>query len=75
MTATGWREVATFPSRFDADFAIAQLQAAGIDAVRDNNDMVGIVGPGFQGATARGVTVHVLADALDAARAIVSPAA
>lgn len=72
MTATRWCDVATFPSGFEADFAIAQLQAAGIDAVRDNNDMVGIVGPGFQGATTRGVTVRVLADALDAARAILS---
>lgn len=52
--------------------AIAQLQAAGIDAVRDDND-TGIFGPGFQGANPRGVTVRVLADALDDARAILRP--
>jgi hypothetical protein len=71
MTASGWREVATFPSGFEADLAIAQLEAAGIPSVRDDNDTVGIFGPGFQGATARGVTVRVPAASLDAARAVV----
>jgi hypothetical protein len=70
MTAPNWRDVATFSSGFEADFAVAQLQAAGIDAVRDDNDTVGIFGPGFQGTNPRGVTVRVLADALDDARAI-----
>ena len=71
MSASAWHDVATFASGFEADLAIAQLQAAGIEAVRDNNDTVGIFGPGFQGATGRGVTVRVLLDALDDARAIV----
>ena len=74
MPMHGWSDVATFASGFDADLAIAQLEAAGIDAVRDNNDTVGIFGPGFQGATGRGVTVRVPADSLDEARAILDPA-
>ena len=74
MTASHWRDVATFSSGFEADVAVAQLQAAGIDAVRDDNDTVGIFGPGFQGTNPRGVTVRVLADALDEARAILRSA-
>lgn len=73
MASAGWREVATFASGFEADLAIAQLGAAGIPAVRDNNDTVGIFGPGFQGATPRGVTVRVPAMALDDARAVLRP--
>jgi hypothetical protein len=73
MTPTEWRELATFSSGFEADVAIARLEAAGITAVRNNNDTAGIFGPGFQGASARGVTVRVLADALDEAHAILRP--
>jgi hypothetical protein len=73
MTPTGWREVATFASGFEADIAVAQLEAAGIRAVRDSNDTVGIFGPGFQGATAQGVTVLVPAGALNDARAVLRP--
>ena len=70
MTAPGWREVATFSSGFEADLALARLEAAGITAVRDSNDTVGIFGPGFQGATGRGVTVRVPAEALGEARVV-----
>ena len=69
MTVSGWADVATFSSGFEADIAIATLEAGGIRAERDSNDTVGIFGPGFQGATARGVTVRVPADQLDEARA------
>jgi len=34
---SGWRDVANFASGWDADLAIARLNAAGIDALRDNN--------------------------------------
>jgi hypothetical protein len=70
MTVSGWLDVATFSSGFEADLAIARLESAGIRAVRDSNDTVGIFGPGFQGATARGVTVRVPAESLDDARAV-----
>jgi hypothetical protein len=68
MNGTEWRAVATYASGFEADLAIAQLEAAEIPAVRHTNDTVGIFGPGFQGATARGVTVLVPAAALEDAR-------
>jgi len=73
MAAMGWREVATFASGFEADLAIAQLEASGIPAVRENNDTVGIFGPGFQGATSHGVTVRVPAEALDDALEVLRP--
>ena len=72
MTETGWRVLATYASGFEADLAMAQLEAADIPAVRDSNDTVGIFGPGFQGATARGVTVRVPVGALEVARATVT---
>ena len=72
MSETGWRVLATYTSGFEADLAIAQLEAAEIPAIRDSNDTVGIFGPGFQGATARGVTVRVPAAVLEVARATVT---
>jgi hypothetical protein len=70
MAAHGWRELVTFASGFEADLAIARLEAAGIRAVRDDNDTVGIFGPGFQGPNVRGVTVRVHAASLSDARAV-----
>ena len=74
MTVSGWVDVETFSSGFQADLAIARLEAAGVRAVRDDNDTVGIFGPGFQGATPKGVTVRVptasRADALAVLRGI-----
>ncbi len=72
MNADGWSVLATYASGFEADLAMAQLETAGIPAIRDNNDTVGIFGPGFQGATARGVTVRVPEAALEDARAAVT---
>ncbi len=72
MNSGGWSVLATYASGFEADLAMAQLETAGIPAIRDNNDTVGIFGPGFQGATARGVTVRVPAAALEDARAAVT---
>jgi hypothetical protein len=65
-----WVPVATYAAGFEADLAVARLEAAGILAVRRDNDTVGIFGPGFQGATARGVAVLVPSDAVDEAKAI-----
>ena len=45
MKVAGWFDVATFASGFQADIAISRLEAAGIRAVRDDNDTVGIFGP------------------------------
>jgi hypothetical protein len=51
---------------------VEHLRAYGIDAMSRGNDIVGIFGPGFQGATARGVDVLVAASSLDAAREILA---
>ncbi|MFA6167676.1 MAG: hypothetical protein WC700_13740 [Gemmatimonadaceae bacterium] len=67
-----WCALATFASGFEADVAIARLEAANIPTMRDSNDSVGIVGFGFQGATARGVTVRVPADALSVAQELLA---
>lgn len=72
MSESEWRVLATYASGFEADMAMAQLEAAEIPSVRDSNDSVGILGPGFQGATAKGFTVRVPASALEDALAAVS---
>jgi hypothetical protein len=71
MDESGWSVLATYASGFEADLVMAQLEQAQIPAVRDSNDTVGIFGPGFSGATARGVTVRVPTSALADARAAV----
>jgi len=69
MADVGWKVLATFASGLEADIAIARLEDAEIPALRDSHD-AGIFGAGFQGSTARGVTVRVPAAALDDARAV-----
>jgi hypothetical protein len=63
-----WVPIAVFAAGFEADLALAQLESAGILAVRRDNDTVGIFGPGFQGANARGVAVLVPSDAVAEAK-------
>lgn len=72
MTDNRWVPLVTYASGFEADIALARLDAEGIQAVRDNHDTVGIFGPGFQGATAFGVTVKVPMDRLEEARAVLA---
>lgn len=67
-----WHVLVTYASGFEADMAIARLESAEIPAMRDSNDTVGIFGPGFQGATARGVSVLVPAAFVDEARAVLA---
>ena len=74
MTAISWTTIATFAAGFEAELAVARLESAGIVAVARGNDITGIFGPGFGGATARGVDVLVPSDAVDAAREILAPA-
>lgn len=71
---TEWVAVATVASGFEADVVVAVLGAAGIPARAHGNDLVGIFGPNFQGATARGVDVLVPADAEGEARAVLDAA-
>ena len=70
MTDNSWTPVASYAARYEADIAVAVLDAAGIVAVARGNDIVGLFGPGFGGATARGVDVLVPSDAAAAAREI-----
>jgi hypothetical protein len=72
MNRNSWVPVASYAMSFEADLAVARLDAAGILAVARGNDIVGLFGPGFQGATARGVDVLVPTDAVQAARAILT---
>jgi Putative prokaryotic signal transducing protein len=72
MSEGGWRVLATFASGLEADIAIARLEEAEIPALRDSHDAAGIFGAGFQGTTSRGVTVHVPAQVLDEARAVLA---
>lgn len=67
-----WVKLANFRAGYEADLAIAVLDAAGIPAVRRGNDIVGLFGPGFEGPTARGVDVFVPAAALADAREVLS---
>lgn len=70
MQAPGWSVLNTYATGFEADLAIAQLEANDIPAVRDNHESTAIFGIGFQGATASGYTVLVPTEALDDARAL-----
>ena len=63
-----WVPVASYGAGYEADMAIAILEASGIQAVRRGNDIVGLFGPSFEGYTARGVQVLVLSDMATEAR-------
>jgi|GEM_PF-908329 hypothetical protein len=63
-----WTKLVNCASALEAEILVERLHAAGIDATIRGNDIVGIFGPGFQGATARGVDVLVPASALEAAQ-------
>ena len=67
-----WVHVATYAAGFEADLALARLESAGILAVRRDNDIAGIFGPGFQGATAHGVAVLVPSDVVAEAQAVLA---
>jgi len=63
-----WVLLTNFASGLEADVVVEQLRAAGVPAEARGNDIVGIFGPGFQGATARGVNVLVPDTMIDRAR-------
>ena len=65
-----WVVIASFGAGYEADIAIARLDAAGITAVRRGNDLVGLFGPSFEGRSARGVEVLVPSDAVAQAREV-----
>jgi hypothetical protein len=69
-----WVKLANLGSGLEAEILRERLRAAGLHAETRGNDIVGIVGVGFQGTTARGVDVLVLRDELEAARQILAEA-
>jgi hypothetical protein len=66
--ARRWEPIATSAREYEAQIARAVLEAGGFDAVVEGGERVGIFGPGFIGATARGIRVLVPGDQLAAAR-------
>ena len=70
---TDWVSIATYGAGYEADIAIARLDAAGIEAVRRGNDTVGLFGPGFEGHSARGVDVLVPSTVVAEAREVLAP--
>lgn len=65
-----WVKIANYRAGYEADLAIAVLDASGIPAMRRGNDIVGLFGPGFEGPTSRGVDVFVPAAAVADAREV-----
>lgn len=63
-----WVPIATHGAVYAAEIGRAVLEAGGFDAVVQGGEWVGIFGPGFQGATPRGVTVLVPSHQLAAAQ-------
>jgi hypothetical protein len=73
-TGTGgirWARAASFKASFEADLARQQLEAEGIP-VALLGDATGIFGPGFMGATPRGVTVLVPSDRVEEAHELIA---
>jgi hypothetical protein len=65
-------KLTNFATALEAEIFTEQLKSAGIAAVARGVDITGIFGPGFQGATARGVDVLVGADQLEEARELLA---
>jgi hypothetical protein len=63
-----WLHVAAFGAGYEADFAETVLRAHDIPVLRRGPE-IGIFGPGFAGATARGVELLVPAERLEEAQA------
>jgi hypothetical protein len=54
-----WIRVATFATGWEGELAVARLATERVPARVTGNDLVGLFGPGFQGANARGFFVEV----------------
>lgn len=67
-----WVKLVNVGMGFEADMLVERLKSAGTDAVARGNDIVGIFGPGFQGATARGVDVLVPDEQMNEAREVLA---
>jgi hypothetical protein len=66
-----WVRLVNFRTAWEAESLVEQLRSAGLHAMTKNND-TGIFGPGFAGATPRGVDVMVTSDGLAPARDVLA---
>jgi hypothetical protein len=69
---TQWVRLANYASGLEADMVVERLRGAGLTADVRGRDIVGVVGPSFQGVTARGVDVLVLDSELEQARTLLA---
>jgi hypothetical protein len=69
---SSWVKLTNVATALEADMLVEHLRAARIQAVARGNDITGIFGPGFGGATARGVDVFVASIHLHTARQILA---
>lgn len=67
--APRWVRIGSYAAPWESDVDRAALESAGIPVLVKGPE-VGIFGPGFIGATGRGVTLFVPSDRLDEARRI-----
>jgi len=70
----GWVPVATYGMVYEAEFARATLESAGIPALVQGTEHVAIFGPGWMGPSNRGITVMVPRECLEEAREVLAPA-
>lgn len=67
-----WVKLVNVAMGFEAEMLVERLKSSGIEAIARGNDIVGIFGPGFQGATARGVDVLVPDGQMNEAREVLA---
>lgn len=65
-------KLANFATALEADMFVERLRSAGIRAMARGVDITGIFGPGFQGATAKGVDVLVPREEAEEARELLA---
>jgi hypothetical protein len=67
-----WVKLVNVASALEAGILVEQLKANDVLAMSYDRFVTGMLGPGFQGATALGVDVMVASSQLDEAREIVA---
>ncbi|MGI9037807.1 MAG: hypothetical protein ACR2GQ_02995 [Gemmatimonadota bacterium] len=65
----GWKTIASFGALPLAELAAGRLESADIPFMIDQQDNIGIFGPGHAGGTVRGISLNVPAQYADDARA------
>jgi len=68
MNEPHWIPIAEFTAMFEAEFAASRLESAGIDSRINQQENAGVFGPGFAGASVRGVQLLVHPAELETAR-------